>query len=206
MCIRIDSLAKQNVLQEGLTREILARHSCLHPVLTLRIPACASHMSHFAGCLVTRYPRKLFNLQLLEFLHSLFIRQPLHSNPTINTGYKRLNRITIKFGTKLKPTKHIVVNHNFTIMFICKHWIFTVPCKEMTLTMKKQWMKCLTTKKIGRVKGGKNFLLEKYYCLHSFLQLHRQIYTSLTKPKPIALFINWSFTTKITILTNSLAF
>ena len=51
-------------------------------------------------------------------------------------------------------------------------------------------MKCLTTKKIGRVKGGKNFLLEKYYCLHSFLQLHRQIYTSLTKPKPIALFIN----------------
>ena len=106
---------------EGLTCEILARHSCLHPVLTLRIPACASHMSHFAGCLVTRYPRKLFNLQLLEFLHSLFIRQPLHSNPTINTGYKRLNRITIKFGTKLKPTKHIVVNHNFTIMFICKH-------------------------------------------------------------------------------------
>ena len=95
MCIRIDS--------------------CLHPVLTLCIPACASHMSHFAGCFVTRYSRKLFSLQLLESSRSLSITQPLQSNPTINTGYKRLNRITIKFGTELKPTKHIVVNHNFTI-------------------------------------------------------------------------------------------
>ena len=127
------------VSQEGLTCEILTRHNCLHPVLTLCISACASHMSHFAGCLVKRYPRKLFSLQLLESSHSLSITQPLHSNPTINTWYKRLNRITIKFGTKLKPTKHIVVNHNFTIMFIFKHWIFTIPWKEMTLTMKKQW-------------------------------------------------------------------
>ena len=121
MCIKIDSLAKQNVsrvfrgkaLLMRYSREILARHSYLHPVLTLRIPACASHISHFAGCLVSRYPRKLFNLQLLESSRSLSITQPLQSNPRINTGYKRLNRITIKFGTKLKPTKHIVVNHNF---------------------------------------------------------------------------------------------
>ena len=26
-----------------------------------------------------------------------------------------MNKVTIKFGTKLKPTKHIVVNYNFTI-------------------------------------------------------------------------------------------
>ena len=123
MCIKIDSLAKQNVsrvfrgkaLLVRYSREILARHSYLHPVLTLRIPACASHISHFAGCLVSRYPRKLFSLQLLESSRSLSITQPLQSNPRINTGYKRLNRITIKFGTKLKPTKHIVVNHNFII-------------------------------------------------------------------------------------------
>ena len=121
MCIKIDSLAKQNVsrvfrgkaLLVRYSREILARHSYLHPVLTLRIPACASHISHFSGCLVSRYPRKLFSLQLLESSRSLSITQPLQSNPRINTGYKRLNRITIKFGTKLKPTKHIVVNHNF---------------------------------------------------------------------------------------------
>ena len=104
---------------EGLTCEILARHNCLHLVLTLRIPACASHMSHFIGCLVARYPQKLFSLQLLESSHSLSITQPLQSNPTINTRYKRLNRIIIKFGMKLKPTKHIVVNHNFTIYIWC---------------------------------------------------------------------------------------
>ena len=102
------------VLRESLTSEILARHSSLHPVLTIRIPSCASHMSHFTGCLVARYLQKLFSLQLLESSHSLSITQPLQSNPTINTGYKRLNRITIKFGTGLKPTKHIVVNYNFT--------------------------------------------------------------------------------------------
>ena len=74
-------------------------------------------MGHFAGYLVTRYLRKLFSLQLLESSHalSLSITQPLQSNPIINTGYKRLNKITIKFGTKLKPTKHMVVNYNFTI-------------------------------------------------------------------------------------------
>ena len=107
-----------SVSWEGLTHELLAKHSCLHPILTLHILACASHMGHFAGCLVTRYPRKLFSLQLLESLHtlSLSITQPLQSNPTINTGYKRLNKITIKFGTELKPTKHIVVNYNFTLL------------------------------------------------------------------------------------------
>ena len=102
-------------MREGLTRKRLTRDSCLHPILTLCIPACASHMSHFARCLVAKYPRKLFSLQLLESSHSLSITQPLQSNPIINIRYKRLNKITIKFGTKLKPTKHIVVNHNFTI-------------------------------------------------------------------------------------------
>ena len=33
---RIECLT--GVSQEGLTREILAKHSCLHPVLTLHIP------------------------------------------------------------------------------------------------------------------------------------------------------------------------
>ena len=113
---------------EGLTCEILARHSCLHPILTLRILACASHMSHFARCLVARYPRKLFSLQLLESSHSPSITQPLQSNPTINTGYKRLNRIIIKFGMELKPTKHIVVNHNFTIYIYI--YIYDVCCSS----------------------------------------------------------------------------
>ena len=76
--------------------------------------SCAGHMHHFARCLLTSYLRKHFYLQLLESSHSLFLTQPLQLNPTINTGYNRLNKIIIKFGTKLKPTKHIVVNYNFT--------------------------------------------------------------------------------------------
>ena len=90
-----------SVSREGLTRKLLAKHSCLY---------------YFAGCLVARYPRKLFSLRFawvftLSFSHT----QPLQLNPTINTGYKKLNKITIKFGTELKPTKQIVVNYNFTI-------------------------------------------------------------------------------------------
>ena len=54
----------------------------------------------------------VFNL--LESSHSLSHTQHLQLNSTINTGYKRLNKIIIKFGTKLKPTKQIVVNYNFT--------------------------------------------------------------------------------------------
>ena len=84
-------------------------------VLTLRIPImCRAHAS-FAGCLVASYRRKLFYLQLLESSHSFSIIQPLQLNPTINTGYKKLNKITIKFDMELKPTKHIVVNYNFSI-------------------------------------------------------------------------------------------
>ena len=34
------------ISREGVTRKILARHSCLHPVLTLRIPImCKAHAS-----------------------------------------------------------------------------------------------------------------------------------------------------------------
>jgi len=52
---------------------------------------------------------------LLESSHPLSITQPVQLDPTINIGYKRFNKITIKFGTELKPTKHIVVNYNFTL-------------------------------------------------------------------------------------------
>ena len=39
-----------------------------------------------------------------------------------------MNKITIKFGTKLKPTKYIVVNHNFTISLI--DYFVTKPLKQ----------------------------------------------------------------------------
>ena len=104
-----------SVLWQGLTRELLEKHSCLHLSWIFAFQSCAGHMHYFARCLDASYQRKLFCLQLLESSHSLSITQPLQLNPIINTGYKRLNKNTIKFGTELKPTKHIVINYNFTI-------------------------------------------------------------------------------------------
>ena len=103
-----------SVYRKNLTRELLAKHSCLHLSWLFTFQSCAGHMHHFTRCLVASYSQKLFWLQLLESSHSFSITQPLQLNPTINTGYKRLNKITIKFGMKLKLTKHIVVNYNFT--------------------------------------------------------------------------------------------
>ena len=105
-----------SVSWEGLTRELLAKHSCFHLSWLFAFQSCAGHMHHFAGCLVAIYSRKLFSLQFSwAFTFSLSLTQPLQLNLTLNTGQKRLNIITIKFGMKLKPTKHIVVNYQFTI-------------------------------------------------------------------------------------------
>ena len=94
------------------------RETQLSPsVLTFCIPVmCRAHAS-LRGMLSRELPVKtssIFNSLILHTF-SLSITLPLQLNPTINTGYKRLNKVTIKFGTELKPTKHIVVNYNFTI-------------------------------------------------------------------------------------------
>ena len=82
-----------------------------------------SHSSHVQGTCITSqdaYSRathentSIFNALSLHTL-SLSHTQPLQINLTWNTGYKRLNKVTIKFGTELKPTKHIVVNYNYII-------------------------------------------------------------------------------------------
>ena len=104
-----------------------------YPRKLFAFQSCARYMHHFAGCLVASYPRKLFNLEFARvFTHSLSLSlslsltQPLQLNPTINTGYKRLNKITIKFSTELKPTKHIVINYNFTcfVLFCFLFFLF----------------------------------------------------------------------------------
>ena len=47
-----------SVSREGLTHELLMKHSCLHPVLTLRIPViCKAHAS-FHGMLSRELPAK----------------------------------------------------------------------------------------------------------------------------------------------------
>ena len=94
------------ISREGLTHKTLTKTSCLHPVLTLRISVmCRAHAS-LCGMLTCELPAKTLQSSIcLEFSHSLSHTQPLQINPTINTRYKRLNIITIKFGTELKPTK-----------------------------------------------------------------------------------------------------
>ena len=80
-------------------------------VLTLRILFMCRAYASFCGML----SRELLAKTLMSS-HTLSITQPLQLNPTINIGYKKLNKITIKFDTELKPTKHVVVNYNFTIL------------------------------------------------------------------------------------------
>ena len=103
-----------------LVRRPYPRATCetqLSPyILTLRILViCRAHAS-FRGMLSRKISVKtLLSSFAWVFTHSLSITQNLQLNPTINIGYKRLNKITIKFDTKLKPIKHLVVNYNFTI-------------------------------------------------------------------------------------------
>ena len=75
---------------------------------TVQIVACASHVV-FRGLFTHELAANSPSSQIFTKLsHS-----NLTSNPTKNTG-KWLNKNTIKFDMELKPTKNIVVNHNFT--------------------------------------------------------------------------------------------
>ena len=112
---------------EGLTHELLVKHSCLHLSWLFAFQSCARHMHHFAGYLIARYPRKFFNLQLLESSHSLSLSlslslsQSLQLNPIINAGYNKLNKITIKFDTELKANKtHSCILQLYNLLL----WLF----------------------------------------------------------------------------------
>ena len=119
-----------SVSREGLTHELLAKHSYIHPILTLRIPVmCRAHAS-FHGMLSRELLAKTLQSSIcFESSHplSLSLTQPIQLNPTINTGYKRLNKITIKFSTELKLTKQIVVNYNSTrVIFSQKYRVMMI--------------------------------------------------------------------------------
>ena len=111
-CIGNDNLAKQNVSRVSCRKTLPARYSRKLVVSILSwlfaFESYAWHMHHFVGSLLASYPRKQLQSSIsLECLHThtLSHTQPLQIKPTFNTGYKRLNKITIKFGTELKPTK-----------------------------------------------------------------------------------------------------
>ena len=75
---------------------------------TVQIAACASHVV-FCRLSTHELAANSPSSQIFAKLSHL----NLTSNPTKNIG-KWLNKNTIKFDTELKPTKNIVVNHNFT--------------------------------------------------------------------------------------------
>ena len=90
-----------SVLLDDLTRELLAKHSCLHLVLTLRILVMCRAYASFRGMLSRELPTKTLqsSIWLSLHTHSLSHTQPSQLNLIINTRYKRLNKFTIKFGT-----------------------------------------------------------------------------------------------------------
>ena len=101
------------------------RETQLSPsLLTLHIPImCRAHAS-LRKMLSRELPTKTSSVFNSLSLHthtlslSLSIIQPIQLNLTINIWYKRLNKVTVKFGMEVKPTKHIVVNYNFTFFLV----------------------------------------------------------------------------------------
>ena len=76
------------ISKEGLTRETLAKHSCLHPVLTLRIPdMCRAHAS-LRGMLTRELPAKTLQFSMpwvFTHTHTLSLT---HTTLTIKSHMK----------------------------------------------------------------------------------------------------------------------
>ena len=83
------------------------RETQLSPsVLTLCISVMWRAHASFHGLLSRELPAKSVQSSVAGvFRLSLTITHSLHVNLTINTGYNKLNKTTIKFGTKLELTK-----------------------------------------------------------------------------------------------------
>ena len=97
--------------------------------------SCVEHMLHFAGSLLTSYPRKhLWSWMSLESSHSLS-----HTTFTMkshkNTGYKRLNKITIKFGMELKPTQISCKSQLYSLPF----WLFHDKTPKTNSRLKREF-------------------------------------------------------------------
>ena len=105
------------VSREGLTRETLAKTSCLHPVLTLRILVmCRAHAS-LHGKLTREILAKTASVfKCLKSSHTLSLS---HTTLTNKTHMKyRVHKIEHNYNQiwhGIKANKNMVVNYNFTI-------------------------------------------------------------------------------------------
>ena len=95
------------ISRKGLTREILMKTSCHQLSWLFTFQSYAVHMASLrekSSCELLAKTPLIFNVVLS--LHTLSHTQLIQKKPTYNTGYIRLNRITIKFDTELKPIQN----------------------------------------------------------------------------------------------------
>ena len=91
--------------------------------MILRIPVmCWAHGFTLLEVFSWATHENSFDLQFVLSLHTLSHTQPIQRNPTYNTGYIRLNRITIKFVTELKP-----------IQISCKSQLYMLEIGRVTI-------------------------------------------------------------------------
>ena len=109
-CIRYDKIAKQNVSRVSRKNALPTKYS-RKP--TVNICHDSSHSNHVLSICFTSQEgyswatlENFFDLQCVLSLRTFSHTQPLQWNPTYNTRYIRLNIITIKFSTELKPTQN----------------------------------------------------------------------------------------------------
>ena len=94
------------ISQEGLTCETPAKLAVTICYNSLHSSHVLSTWLHFAGSLLASYLQKfLWSSMSLKSSHSL-LHTTLTMKSHINTRYIRLNKITIKFGTELKPIQN----------------------------------------------------------------------------------------------------
>ena len=119
VCIKNDSLAKQNVSWVSRGKALPTKHSQKPTVSILSwlfiFQSCVGHMRHFVGCLLMSYLRKHFSLQLALSLHTLSLS---HTTLTNKTHIKyRVQKIEYNYNQiwhGIKANKNIVVNSNLT--------------------------------------------------------------------------------------------
>ena len=124
-CIKYDEIAKQNVSQVSRGKVLPVKYSQKPAVTICHDSSHSSHVLstwlHFTGSLLVSYPWKLLWSSMISWVFTLSHTQPIQRNPTNNTGYIRLNRITIKFSMKLKSTQNSCKSQFYSIIKVKRY-------------------------------------------------------------------------------------
>ena len=123
------------VSPEGLTREILTKHSCLHLSWLFAFQSCAGHMYHLCRAYASFrriLSRELPAKTLLSSIAWVFTLSLYHTTLTIKSHNKyKVQKIEWNYNQiwhGIKPTKHIIVNYNFTHLILNLVLVNTCVC------------------------------------------------------------------------------